>query len=253
MSAIFVSHSSRDNVTADEIAAWLRSERHESFFLDFDPELGIPAGRSWEKELYSKLRSCRAVIVLCSRHSMASRRCFAEVARARALGKVLLPVRIDDCTVDGLLASQQVTDLTADKETGFERLRRGLLAAGVDPSDVFEWDGRRPPYPGFAGVRRAGRRTVLRSAGRDRGRTRPTEPRAPPRFRGKRDRGRAVGLREVVVGARRTRSPAAQGRRAMAGRRPVPSRPRSGDRAGGRVVPNVHRYRHVEGPRRDRR
>ena len=42
---------------------------------------------------------------------MASRWCFAEVAQARALGKVLLPVRIDDCAIDGLLANQQVTDL----------------------------------------------------------------------------------------------------------------------------------------------
>ena len=52
MSAIFVSHSSQDNAIAAEIGEWLESEGHASFFLDFDPEFGIPSGRSWEKELY---------------------------------------------------------------------------------------------------------------------------------------------------------------------------------------------------------
>ena len=107
MTAIFVSHSSRDDAVAAEVSAWLVAQGHRSLFLDFDPEFGIPAGRSWEQELYQRLRACRAVIVLCSEASMASKWCFSEVTQARSLGKVLLPVRIDDCTVDGVLSSQR--------------------------------------------------------------------------------------------------------------------------------------------------
>ncbi|MGE4081088.1 MAG: toll/interleukin-1 receptor domain-containing protein, partial [Reyranella sp.] len=72
MSAIFLSHSSIDNALAMELRTWLEGLGFASIFLDFDPEQGIPPGRDWEKELYGQLRSCRAVVVLCSGHSMAS-------------------------------------------------------------------------------------------------------------------------------------------------------------------------------------
>ncbi|MGZ8726787.1 MAG: nSTAND1 domain-containing NTPase, partial [Aeromicrobium sp.] len=155
MAAIFISHSSRDDAVAADVRDWLATQGHRSLFLDFDPELGIPAGRVWEHELYRQLRACRAVIVLCSQASMASRWCFAEVTQASALGKVLLPVRIDDCTVDGVLSSRQVIDFRDNRVDGLARLRQGLLAAGVDPTERFDWDGSRPPYPGLLAFQEA--------------------------------------------------------------------------------------------------
>lgn len=97
MTASFISHSSRDHAVAAKVSVWLVAQGHRSFFLDFEPELGIPAGRSWEQELYQRLRACRAVLVLCSRASMASKWCFSEITQARSLGKVLLPLWLDDC------------------------------------------------------------------------------------------------------------------------------------------------------------
>ena len=149
MSAIFISHSSRDNHVADEIRQWLARQGHRSVFLDFDPANGIPAGRDWEQELYRGIRACRAVIVLCSRHSMASRWCFMEITHARALGKHLFPVKIDDCDIDGVLTDRQVIDLTANKQEALQRLWHGILASGLDPADAFDWDGSRPAYPGL--------------------------------------------------------------------------------------------------------
>lgn len=149
MSAIFISHSSRDDAAAAELRERLAGQGHRSVFLDFDPEDGIPAGRDWEQELYHRVRASRAVIVLCSRHSMASRWCFMEITHARALGKHLFPVKIEDCDIDGVLTDRQVIDLTADKEQAYTRLFRGILAAGLDPADAFDWDGSRPPYPGL--------------------------------------------------------------------------------------------------------
>jgi WD40 repeat protein len=153
MSAIFISHSSTDAAVAAELRNWLRGIGHRSLFLDFDPEDGIPAGRRWEHELYHQLRVCRAVIVLCSRQSMASRWCFAEIMQARSMGKALLPVRIDDCTIDAVVTDHQCIDMTTDKEAAYERLGSGLLAAGLDPEAAFDWDGSRPPYPGLLSFR----------------------------------------------------------------------------------------------------
>jgi hypothetical protein len=149
MGAIFLSHSNKDNAAAAEIKARLDGNGHRSVFLDFDPADGIPAGRDWEQELYGRLRACRACIVLCSEHSMASPWCFAEITHAKALGKYVIPVRIAPCTINPILMSRQVLDLTADVEEGYGRLFAALRNAGLDPQDSFDWDGSRQPYPGL--------------------------------------------------------------------------------------------------------
>ena len=142
-------HSSKDAEVATDIRLWLRSKGHSSVFLDFDPEDGIPAGRNWEQELYQQLRSCRAVIAVCSEHSMASKWCFAEITQARSLGKSLIPVRIDGCVIGGVIGDHQFVDMTIDKAEAYKRLWNGLFAAGADPAGIFDWDPSRPPYPGL--------------------------------------------------------------------------------------------------------
>ncbi|GKS65717.1 hypothetical protein YTPLAS72_30210 [Nitrospira sp.] len=149
MSSIFISHSSRDNAIAQQVKAQLEQWGHRSVFLDFDPEKGIPAGRDWEKELYAKLRECRVVIVLCSHVSMASRWCFAEITHARALGKPVFPIKIDNVQVDRVLTNVQVIDAMVGWDVAYQRLEKGFLAVGLDPKDLFDWDGTRPPYPGL--------------------------------------------------------------------------------------------------------
>lgn len=150
MSGIFISHSSRDRLAAEEMAARLREQGYQSLFLDFDPADGIPAGRDWEREIYARLRTCSGVVVLCSAHSMASDWCFAEITHARALGKRLFPVVIGECNLRPLLLDTQVVDLRADAEEGYARLWRGMRSAGLDPADSFAWDSGRAPYPGLA-------------------------------------------------------------------------------------------------------
>src|SRR5258706_1541064 len=149
MSAIFISHSSEDKELADEVRTRLKEQNHVPVFLDFDPEHGIPAGSNWERELYSHLSGCRAVIVLCSEHSMKSQWGFAEIAYARAMKKHLFPVKVADCTITSLLADTQTIDLTKDREEGYRRLWAGLREVGLDPASVFEWDGKRSPFRGL--------------------------------------------------------------------------------------------------------
>ncbi|MFY0989563.1 TIR domain-containing protein [Halomonas sp. C05BenzN] len=142
MSTLFISHSSADNAAASEMARWLQRHGHRSVFLDFDPEHGIPPGRDWEDELYRQLRACQAFIVLCSEPAMTSCWCLAELSHARALGKPIFPVRIAPCTLRPQLAELQLIDLVKEPQAGYERLRGAL-------TEVFDWDRRRPPYPGM--------------------------------------------------------------------------------------------------------
>jgi hypothetical protein len=66
MASVFVSHSSRDRVVTERVVARLRAAGFAALFVDFDPEQGIPAGCSWDRELHAQLRRTDAVILLAS-------------------------------------------------------------------------------------------------------------------------------------------------------------------------------------------
>src|SRR3954464_13789524 len=115
MASVFVSHSSRDRAVTDRVVQRLRAAGLAALFLDFDPEQGIPAGRSWERELYVQLRKTDAVIFLASAAATASRWC----AKAGVEGKphpapavaceggALAAVSSGPCVVPALGRSQQ--------------------------------------------------------------------------------------------------------------------------------------------------
>src|SRR3954469_8124608 len=148
MASVFVSHSSRDRAVTDRVVQRLRAAGFAALFVDFDPEQGIPAGRSWERELYAQLRKTDAVIFLASEASVASSWCLVEVGLARSLGRPVFPVRLQSGVGLPLLADVQWIDLT-DAEGGLGRLLGGLRTAGLDPADSFAWDPNRSPYPGL--------------------------------------------------------------------------------------------------------
>jgi len=169
MSAIFISHSSKDNAWAERIRDWLKGGEHKrkpelrynSLFLDFDPEQGIPVGTSWRATLYQKLQLSRAVIVLCSEPYCASQWCVSELAIAIDRGKLVLPVRINDGPLPRLLAETQgtgleVIDLEQGSEDGWRRLERGLEA--LTWRELQEWppagEPDEPPFPGLSSFER---------------------------------------------------------------------------------------------------
>jgi WD40 repeat protein len=151
VTAIFISHSSKDQEPAAAMKAWLEAQGHSSLFLDFDPDAGIRAGSDWEQTLYRKLRQCQAVIALITPSWLGSKWCFAEIVQAREKGKAIFPVRVAPCDPGGLLADLQHIDLTIDANDGYRRLELGLKERGLDPSRIFPWDPQagRPPYPGL--------------------------------------------------------------------------------------------------------
>jgi WD40 repeat protein/energy-coupling factor transporter ATP-binding protein EcfA2 len=148
MASLFVSHSSRDLPATKRVVERLAAEGFAALFLDFDPAQGIPAGRSWEPELYAQLRKADGVIFLASPTSVLSQWCFAEVSLARSLGKPVFPLRLEANVRLGLLDDVQWVDL-AEGDAAFARLWAGLRRAGLDPSDSFGWDPARSPYPGL--------------------------------------------------------------------------------------------------------
>ena len=148
MSLLFISHSSVDHTAALEVKGRLQAQGYQGIFLDFDPINGIPAGRSWEKELYSPLRRCGAVILLASRASVQSEWCFAEVCLARSLDRPVFQLSLDGESRFPLLAAEQAINLL-EGDAAYLRLWRGLKAAGVDPSDSFSFPLNREVYPGL--------------------------------------------------------------------------------------------------------
>ena len=149
MSRIFISHSSADNEITRDILQRLEDAGFENVFLDHDARKGITAGVDWENELYRELRACQAMIVVCSKDTMSSNWCFAEITHAKSKGIEVFPIKIDDCTFYSILGSRHGIDWTLDAEDAWKRLQRGLLRAGIDPSNSFPWDSTRPPYCGL--------------------------------------------------------------------------------------------------------
>lgn len=92
MSAIFISHSRRDNAWAERIRDWLLDEekkreedqRYLSFFLDIDEENGIDVGERWRDQLFEHLQLSTAVLVICSEAYASSQWCLAELGVAMA-------------------------------------------------------------------------------------------------------------------------------------------------------------------------
>ncbi len=153
MSAIFISHSSKDNEVAIELANHLALQHHHSVFLDLDPEKGIVAGQSWERTLYRKLRACKAVIALCTDNYLSSHWCFAEIALARMEGKHIIALQVDPLSegtkMPAILTERQFIDLRTNKEDGYRRLWKGLKEEEI-LGVAGEWDPKKPPYLGLS-------------------------------------------------------------------------------------------------------
>jgi hypothetical protein len=149
MTSIFISHSSKDNTLVREIYERLRARGYETLFLDFDPEVGLPAGTKWELELRRELARSRAVLFVCTRNWLVSQWCFAEAVHAELEGKELFPLELEDGAVPQILQDRQIIRLCDGEEAGYERLWSGLTRAGLDPQGDFVWKSSDPPYPGF--------------------------------------------------------------------------------------------------------
>ncbi|MCS5694006.1 toll/interleukin-1 receptor domain-containing protein, partial [Cyanobium sp. FGCU-6] len=155
MARVFLSHSSRDNVAAAELKAWLDGQGFAPAFLDFDKHSGIPPGADWERTLYDQIQRCQALLILQTPNWSASRWCFAEFTQARALGKPIFQlVQTDEAAAEKPIAADlQRLDLRHDRPAGLEQLRRELERIALQDQGGFPWpppsDSSRAPFPGL--------------------------------------------------------------------------------------------------------
>jgi tetratricopeptide (TPR) repeat protein len=149
MAAIFISHSSLDAMAADEIKSVLERLGFERIFLDFDKDGGIGAGENWERRLYQEIARSHAVMLVLTPNWLASKWCFVELAQARALGKVIIPIICEPLGTHKVLPDIQAVDLLDLNKDGLDRLEQRLNAITHDLARGFPLDPGRPPYPGI--------------------------------------------------------------------------------------------------------
>ena len=149
MAVVFVSHSTKDKVSALQVAAALKAAGH-AVFVDSDHEDGIAPGTNWRVELFSAVAACNAVVFLNSRDSQASQWCHTELALAALQRKWIYAVNLSpDVRAHPLLADKQGIRLETTLEASLEWLGATLTKdfAGLNASA--HWDRSRGPYPGL--------------------------------------------------------------------------------------------------------
>ncbi len=146
MASVFISHSSAETRFANEVADSLRAAGY-SVFLDED---GLRGGERWQEALYSHLRRCEAVVAILTPTFLASRWCFVELALARALGRVTIPLLRagDPASTNEVIADVQFIDVRGEAAPGLERLVASLESHGIAPRGG-GWDPQTSPYPGL--------------------------------------------------------------------------------------------------------
>jgi hypothetical protein len=150
VASIFISHSSLDRPEAEELAGWLGEQKLHSYFLDFDPERGLIAGRRWEDELYRNLRGSAAMLVALTPNWLASPWCFAEAAIARSEGKPVIFVELKPAQGTRVFSDTQYVDATGDPTQAKRLLARSLKELGIAETNALAYDATRSPFPGAA-------------------------------------------------------------------------------------------------------
>ena len=141
----------------------------DDLFLDLDPERGLKAGERWQAALKAAAERCQMVLFLISPAWAASRWCLAEFLLALQMNKRIFGVIVEPTPLADLpnemTAEWQLVDLTAGAndykatvelpfsdetatvtytEDGLNRLKTGLLSAGLDPQ-YFPWPPQDDP------------------------------------------------------------------------------------------------------------
>jgi hypothetical protein len=171
---VFVSHSSRDKVSAVALARWLKTSEpslNGEIFLDVDPDTGMTPGARWKSELTRAVDRCEAVICLISLDWEDSVECLLEFRYAESLNKRIFCARIDPRSNGEKVREWQIVDLFPDGQPatvevptengcaavifardGLDLLMRGLREAGIG-AEFFDWpppdQPDRAPYRGW--------------------------------------------------------------------------------------------------------
>ncbi len=146
---IFISYSSKDRDTIILLADDLELMDHVVWF---DRELANRGGHEWWKEILPEIEACDCFLYALSVHSRPDRSepCKREHGYARALGKPILAIRLDNDPVQYLPKDLQLAQLLAFQERSRPQLKaikeslKGLPSAPDLPQNYLEL---RPEVP----------------------------------------------------------------------------------------------------------
>jgi WD40 repeat protein len=158
VSRVFLSYAREDASVALKIFDWLNQNGWQGdVFLDDHPEYGISGGRAWRDALRTAAERCEAVIVLISRHWLASPMCWSEFELAEGFRKAILPIvlegDLDYADIpDRITNWYQLINWAKTPEDEFHlRLAGALSSMGTGP-ESFPLPPDAHPYPGLGAL-----------------------------------------------------------------------------------------------------
>lgn len=150
MTNYFISYTAADEKWAEWIAWTLEAEGYKTVLQKWD----FAAGSNFVLEMHKAAATANRTIAVLSPDYPASRFGAAEWAAAfstdpNGVKRILVPVRVRETEIDGLLKSIVYIDLVGvDEKVAEQRLLDGLKGARSKPVE-------RPPFPGTTATRRA--------------------------------------------------------------------------------------------------
>ncbi|MEP7111242.1 MAG: toll/interleukin-1 receptor domain-containing protein [Ferruginibacter sp.] len=105
---VFISYSHEDAKYVSPIVKLISALRKDLVFQDTND---IKAGKKWEPQIISALEQSEIIIIFWCKHSAKSKEVYNEFEKALNEKKDILPVLLDDCTLNEKLAAYQWIDL----------------------------------------------------------------------------------------------------------------------------------------------
>lgn len=133
---IFISYSRNDTKYVSSLAAALRNDGFDVWF-----DKNIRAGSDWDDTLEEELKKADAIVLVLSKTSVVSENVKDEMNYVLNLGKIINPIKIEECDVPMRLARKQFVDFTiTGPEAGYIRLVKDIRNNLNDPN-------LKPPKP----------------------------------------------------------------------------------------------------------
>ena len=152
MALIFISCSSKDKEKSIEIKNYISERGFDSVFLDHNVDRGICTGEEWERRLYDEMRIAHIMLILLSPAWIDSKWCFAEYTHAKASGKEMIPLIIEQGTkermeewIGGYL---EYSDIDQD-QTALDQIIKRIEEISIRTQVGFEFGKDCLPYPGM--------------------------------------------------------------------------------------------------------
>lgn len=115
---IFISYSRHDTEYVSSLAKALRAEGFDVWF-----DKNIRTGSDWDDTLEAELKRADTIVLVLSKTSVKSENVKDEMSFVMNLGKIINPIKIEECDVPMRWGRKQFVDFTAmGAEAGYERL-----------------------------------------------------------------------------------------------------------------------------------